>query len=222
MTSPQPLPPADEGLSEGEQEALAALVTAIAEAGLIGAVALPPYLYAKLVKLGLRGTAVKAAARLALADPLGRRRVTTPARRPRLINTAAALVADQEPGYRGAYLLAAAKRITKALGLGADLFTALRAERRYYQAHLRAGRKRAAAAHAVDRLATQGWPWLMWQTRNDTKVERDCAGLHGVVFTRTDPPRIDGRPVFPGAAHLYCRCYPLPAPGPNLPGPTWS
>lgn len=212
MTSPQPT---EQGLSEGEQEALAALTTAIAEGALIGAIALPPYLYSKLLKLGFDPKAIKAASRLALPDPLGRRRtVTSPG--PRVAGTAAAQVASAEAEWRARYLLAAARRITSALRHGANLFTALRQERRFYDMHRNAGKRRAAAAREVDRIVEEsGSEWLRW-TLGATKTHTPgCVWADGQIFTRDQPlvftdDDLPARVQWPGTPHPRCGCVAVP------------
>lgn len=215
MASPQPVDqPTDDGLSKGEQEAVAALTAFIAEAVLVEAVTLPPRIYARLLRLGLRRDAVQAAATLTLRAPFFR----THARGPRSGGTAAAQVAAQEPELRARYLLAAARRITRDLRtivptkpgetpptVAQRLTDALRRERRHWRAHVDAQRNRRQAAREVDRLA-QVSPWWEWQTANDARVEADCRRFAGRTFTVADPPRLNGRVVFPGAVHPHCRC----------------
>lgn len=225
MTSPQP---ADQpGLSDTENAVLVALATFLTETALVGATALPLYLLLRMTGLGLDRRAVQAAAALTLRPPIFR----TPASGPRKGNTAAALMARQEPRLRALYLLNAAKRITTDLrtvipptpGRPAvtpkqQLADALRRERRYWRLHVDAQRKRRDAARAVDGVLVEApSPWLVWQTRNDTRVEVDCRHLSGSVFTLDDPPILDGRLVLPGTVHPACRCIARPLPASRRP-----
>lgn len=201
MTAPQPAP--DEGLSNLEIAVLTALETALLEGALVAGTAVPLALMARLTALGLDRRAVRAAARLALSEPL-----TLP-RNLRVRRTATARTAAAEPGIRARYLFNAAKRITANLRLlGQDphaLLTAVRDERRYLGQHLDATRNRRKAAQQVDRIAA-GSPWLVWKTAGDARVEPECAALSGELFTVDQPPVVNGRPVYPGAVHPHCRC----------------
>ncbi len=214
MSSPQPTDP--QALTDGEQHALAALTGFLAEAALVGTIALPPYVYAKLLALGLDRRAIRAAAALTLRGPIFRR----PASGPRQTGTAQAQTAAQEPAMRALYLLNAATRMTRDLRTlipprpgeklppaAQRLADALRRERRYWRMHVDAQRRRRVAAHAVDKIA-QNAPtsWLAWQTMDDSRVDSDCRALAGTVFPLDQPPTVHGRPTFPGQVHPRCRC----------------
>jgi SPP1 gp7 family putative phage head morphogenesis protein len=201
VSSPQPAP--DEGLTPTEGAVVAALETALLEGALVAGTAVPLYLMMRLTALGLDKRAVRAAARLALSDPL-----VLP-RNLRVRRTATARVAAAEPGIRARYLFNAAKRITANLRLlGTDphaVMTAVRDERRYLNQHLNAARNRRSSARQVDRVAT-GSPWLIWKTVMDGRAEPECRALNGELFTVDHPPVVNGRPVYPGAVHPNCRC----------------
>jgi SPP1 gp7 family putative phage head morphogenesis protein len=111
-------------------------------------------------------------------------------------------VATEEPEYRAAYLLAAARRLSAAKAQG-DYANALDKERRYLDMHVKAGRGRRAAARKVDEVSEADGPLLVWRTKGDNRVDQRCAMLEGRLFTAADPP--DG--VYPGAVHPRCRCW---------------
>jgi SPP1 gp7 family putative phage head morphogenesis protein len=111
-------------------------------------------------------------------------------------------VATEEPEYRAAYLLAAARRLSAAKTRG-DYANALDKERRYLDMHVKAGRGRRAAARKVDEVSEADGPLLVWRTKGDNRVDQRCAMLEGRLFTAADPP--DG--VYPGAVHPRCRCW---------------
>jgi SPP1 gp7 family putative phage head morphogenesis protein len=202
VASPQPAPD-QPGPSGVEIAVIATLETALLEGALVAGTAIPLYLILRLTALGIDRRAARAALRLGLTDP-----VHLP-RRLRTLGTAAAKTAAAEPGIRARYIVDAAKRITKSLTvLGDDphaLGTAIRAERRFFRQHLDATRNRRRAAQAVDRVARTS-PWLIWTTANDARVEPECRGLAGTLFTIDQPPVVDGRPVWPGSVHPHCRC----------------
>lgn len=205
MTAPQPTP--DDGLSGTEDAVVAALEAALLDGALVAGTAIPLYLLVRMRALGIDDHATKAAARLALSEP-----VHVP-RRLRVLRTATAQVKAAEPGIRARYLLNAAKRISANLRLLTNdphaLITAIRDERRYLRQHFDAIRNRRRAARKVDEAALKS-PWLQWVTAGDTRVEPECRALSGSLFTVDNPPTVDGRPVFPGAVHPHCRCRALP------------
>lgn len=201
MTSPEPVPPQDpqQGLTPVEQAIVTALATYFASSLAIGAVMLPANLVQRLVALGLSAKAARAAGRIALGPPLtGRRASGSPTSR---TNTARSVASD-EPQMRAQYVLAAAKRLTEALEQG-TFPAAERLEHGYVESHRRAGQNRARAAAALDDVAAEEGPWLIWRTQNDAQVEAECRALAGAVFTIDDPP--GGH--IPGAVHPHCRCY---------------
>lgn len=194
---------------------MAALAGFLAEAALVGTVALPPALYAQLLHLGLSRRAVQLATRLASA-PLGARRSGQPRTR-RIAGTAAGQVADTEPEWRARYLLKAAGRLTRDLDLGASPHTALFEERRWFDQHHTAGRHRAAAARAVDRVAERYQTEnLIWRLNPALENTRGCIWANGRPFTRDQPlvftdDDLPPRPQWPGAAHPRCGCVAVPA-----------
>lgn len=224
MASPQPAPDQPTPPSDAEEAAVGALATFLAEAVITTVVVLPPYLYSKLLRLGLRRDAIQAAATLTLRAPFFRR----PQRGPRTGGTAAAQVAATEPEMRARYLINAARRITRDLRTviptppggtprtaAERLVDALRRERRYWRMHVNAQRNRRTSAHAVD-TATALSPHWQWVTAGDARVEADCRRFAGRTFTIADPPILDGRPVWPGAVHPHCRCHAVATFDPRL------
>lgn len=194
-------PDQPDGLSPAEAAVVAALAVWFASTAAVTAVTLPGVLAARLVGLGLSTRAVRAATRIVMGPPLtGRRRHGSPTTR----TTTARAVGADEPEMRARYLLAAAKRLTTA-ALHGVFPQALRLERGYLDQHVQAGRNRARAAAALDRVAADHGPWLVWHTHHpdDGRVTPDCAVLDGAVFTVDNIP--GGLP--PGARHPRCRCY---------------
>lgn len=115
-------------------------------------------------------------------------------------------VKASEPDRRAEYIVAAAERLTEAekLGVGEQ---AERAEQRYTEMQRNAARNRLEAAAKLDKAAASAPNgWLIWETKRDSRVEAECAGLEGRVFTIDNLPKIDGRPAIPGAVHPRCRC----------------
>lgn len=202
MTSPQP-DQQPTGLSGTEQAVVDTLTTALIEGSLVAGTAIPLYLLLRLMGAGSNRQAARAAIRLGLSEPVGRKAG------PKVAGTAIGQVRAAEPQLRALYILNAAKRITDAMGHGATLFTAVRAERRFFDQHRQAARNRRRAARAVDEAAADS-PFLYWQTANDSRVEADCRHLAGTLFTVADPPKLDGRVVWPGTVHPRCRCKALP------------
>lgn len=203
---------------EGREAAVGALAAFLAEAALVGTVALPPYLFAQLLRLGLSRRAVQLATRLATA-PLGRRLSGSPhaARMSaRVAGTAAAQVADAEPQWRARYLLAAAGRLSRDLGSGVSPPDALRVERRWLGEHRAAGRRRAAAAAAVDvAVERSGSEWLLWRVDPALANTAGCVAADGRVFSRAFPlvfsdDDLPPRPQWPGAVHPRCGCRGVP------------
>lgn len=204
----------DEGLSPAEAAVVAAVAVFLASTAAVAAVALPAALTARLVALGLTPRAVRAAGRIVMAPPLtGRRRHGSPADR----STTTRAVGADEPEMRARYLLAAAKRLTKAAADGV-FGPALRAERRHLEQHVEAGRNRARAAARLDQVAAKDGPWLVWHTQHDANVTADCAELDGTVFTVDNLPK--GH--IPGAVHPKCRCFATGLAGPFAAQPTVS
>lgn len=209
MTTPQPDQQPDEGLSPAEEAVIAALALYFASTAAVSAVMLPKRLVEQLMALGLSARAIRAAGRAAMAPPLtGRGRYGSPARG--ATTTALRGVKSEEPTMRARYVLAAAKRLTRATTLGV-LPQALRQEKTYLAGHRRAGQNRANAAARLDRVAAESGPWLRWATKNDDRVEADCRALAGRVFTVDNLPVVNGIPAIPGALHVRCRCWPEPA-----------
>jgi hypothetical protein len=208
VTSPQPAPDQQQGLTGTEQAVVDALTTALLEGTLVAGTAIPLYLLLRLTGLGIDKRAARAAIRLGLTDP-----VRIP-RNLRVRGTATSRVAAAEPGIRARYILNAAKRITANLRhVGEEpggLLTALREERRYLAQHIDAARNRRRAARAVDAVARTS-PFMYWRAVLDGRTTEDCRSLNGTLFTIADPPRdAMGRALLPGMVHSRCRCYAVP------------
>jgi len=179
---------------------IAAIALWFASSAAVSATMLPANLIRQLIASGLSGRAVRAIARLTMAPALtGRRRGGSPTPTPGM--TASQTVAAEEPTMRARYLVNAAERLSEAEDLG-KYDAGLRMEERYLAQHTAAGRNRARAAAELDRVAAEHGPWLIWVTKNDSRVEPDCRELAGTVFTADNPPK--GQ--IPGAVHPRCRC----------------
>lgn len=197
-----------QGLTPEEEAALVALAAFLASVAAVRAVTLPGYLVDRLVSLGLNRRAVRAAGKLTLEPALtGRTRWGSPLSRfgPQ---TMARRLAAAEPMMRARYLLAAAKRMTKAAAAGA--FTSgLAREQTYLAAHRRAGQRRAKVARHYDTVA-QGQTFLRWVAVMDAKTTPDCAAMNGSIWHVDRPPMPP-----PGAVHVSCRCEPAPVDTPS-------
>lgn len=199
MTSPQPQPDDEPGISPAEDAVVDSLATFLLEVQLVASTAVPLYL---LLRLGISKRAAQMTFRLARSPELPR------LVRPRT-DTALAQVNREEARIRARYLLGAAKRLAASLKLGGSPGAAWRAEQRHFQQHIDAARNRRRAARQVDRLA-QNSPWMTWQTAADARVEADCRALAGRLFSVAQPPKLNGRTVWPGMVHPHCRCTAAP------------
>jgi len=201
VTSPQPAPEPDQpdGLTPTEEAVVAALAAFLLAAQLVKVTTIPLHLLLRLSALGVDKRAARAAGRLVLAAPLPRPTMFT--------GTALAQTREAEARIRATYWLKAAQRITGALTHGADLFTAIRAERRFYRQHRAAADNRERAARVVDTVAQRS-PWMVWRAVIDSRTTADCQDLNGRVFTVDQPLTIAGSPVWPGSIHARCRCFP--------------
>ena len=202
MSSPQQQ---EQQPSPAEDAVIAALAVFLGSVLAVKAIHLPRVLVARLESLGLATKAIKAAGDMAMEPPLtGRGRFGSPA--PETATTTVRTVKADEPEMRARYVVAAAKRLTRAITLGVYP-QALRVEAIYLKQHRAAGQNRAKAAAALDEVATQSGPWLMWQARMDDRTTADCAALNGRLFTINDLPS----GLIPGAVHPHCRCRAVPA-----------
>lgn len=226
MTAPLLEQPADTSTTP-EERAVAALATFLAEASLVGAVALPPYLFAQLLRLGFRRSALKAALAIALRGPLFRR-----PRGPRVAGTVAVEIADEEPLMRARYIVNAARRITDDLDttlpdkVGPDgllqspptetdrLEGAVRREQTYFDQHVDAQRHRRVAAEKLDEAFIRS-AWLVWTLNPNLNNTPGCVWANGQVFSREDPlvfsdDKTPPKPQWPGAVHPRCGCRGVP------------
>lgn len=224
MTSPQPDQSDDQpDYTAAETAVIAALMAYFASTAAVSATLLPARLVTRLTDLGLEPRVVRAAGRLAMAPPLtGRGRYGSPVRDvTRATTTTVRDVKADEPLMRARYVLAAAKRLSKALLLDVKnavssdetaakdsyLAKAVRIEKTYLDAHRGAGQNRLRAARAFDQVAAAAGPdgKLRWVAHAGACPI--CAGLDGTLFTVDAPP--DG--LIPGAVHPHCGCGSVPA-----------
>ena len=151
--------------------------------------ALKQGLAALLIPLG-----VPVATTLALIEIVGRAGLTVP-------------VAGYDAGFaegvigRGAifrrsmYLVTAGKRMAAG--------GSVEAERRLFDAHRVAEKRRMDAAEQVDQTAEKWGPLLGWWNPLDERTTPLCRAAHGRNFRVDTPPQIG----YPGTAHGgYCRC----------------
>jgi hypothetical protein len=217
MTSPQQQ---EQQPSPAEDAVIAALAVFFASVLAIKALHLPRVLVARLESLGLATKAIKAAGDMAMEPPLtGRGRFGSPppdgasaSRAPSSPSSPPATstvrtVKSEEPEMRARFVVAASKRLTRAITLGVYP-EALRVEPTYLKQHRAAGRNRLKAAQALDLVAAAHGPWLVWRTKGDSRVDAHCAALEGRLFTIDNLP--NGGDI-PGAIHVACRCWAAPA-----------
>lgn len=173
------------------------------------ALAMAPILVRVLVANGIETQAARAAVSL-----IGRTAasVATPT------GTASRSIRTAEVAYRASYLLAAARRLSRALvearstnePIVAALHAALVSEGRFRTQHLEAVRNRARAGAAVDAASVLHGPLLGWYLGRAQTHTPDCVAANGHNFDATRPPRIG----WPGTVHVRCSCYPgAPHPG---------
>lgn len=181
-----------------EAAVLAALTAWFGSKEAITADQLPDHLIDLLVQLGVDRQAVLHVGEMATVKSLsGRGRHGSP--EPTRGMTVTRRVASEEPHMRAMYVLAAAKRLSKALA--DDRFNdAVSIENTYLMAHVGAGQNRRRAAKKVDDL---GDHVLVWRTAGDSKVEAACASLEGRLFTANTLPG----GAIPGAVTPRCRCH---------------
>lgn len=166
----------------------------------IAATELPDDLVAKLVARGYTHQAVMEAGRLASSPSMsGRSRYGSPAARDGM--TAVRRVGVEEPRLRAQFVIASAHRLTEATA--DDRFSAqVEDEQRYRDMHVAMGRKRRQAARQADQAASESpGGWLVWRTA--AKPEAICRALSGRIFSPDNPPG----GLYPGAAHLNCKCH---------------
>lgn len=189
-----------------ERAVLAALTVWFGSTEAIAATGLPGYLVDLLIGVGIDRRVAEEIGELTATPQLtGRTRYGSPP--PIDGMTVLRMVASEEPEMRARYVLAACRRLTEALGAedyaqeAGQYAHALGKERRYLAQHVGAGRNRRAAAKRVDEVA-KTYPYLVWRTMRDSRVEGRCRALEGRVFTADNLP--DGQ--IPGAVHP--RCFP--------------
>lgn len=207
-----------QGLTPQEEAVIAAVALFLASVVAVKAITLPLRLVDRMVGLGLNRRAVRAAGKLTMEPALtGRSRWGSPTvvddPNPNPFGLASSRrfgpqtmvrrMAANEPTMRARYLLAAAKRMTKAAAK-AEFIAALRREQAYLAAHRRAGQRRARAARAYD-VAARGQLFMVWVTAGDSRVDPHCAALAGSVWSVDRPPV-----PCPGAVHPWCRCVARP------------
>jgi hypothetical protein len=115
-----------------------------------------------------------------------------------------AAVKAQNQKFRAAYLINAIKRLADA----PDLQTGLKREKALFAAHLKASQRRTDAAKKTLNMSDHtGEGTLGWGGILDDRTTPDCRWLIGKNFDASNPPG----GLYPGARHVYCRCYPTPA-----------
>lgn len=106
--------------------------------------------------------------------------------------------------FRAAYLVNAVQRVAAA----PDLATGLAREKQLFAAHLKASKRRIEAAkNTLNQASETGGHLLGWGGILDDRTTPDCRWLIGKNFDAANPP--EG--LYPGARHVNCRCYPVPA-----------
>lgn len=126
-------------------------------------------------------------------------------------------VATQNAFRRATYLINATRRLApafRARGEGADerRTRAIHAERRWWEAHRAAERKRNESGRRVAEAVARLDPGetkevlLGWKATLDERTSRDCRAAHKRNFNALVPPPIG----YPGTVHLFCRCLPVP------------
>lgn len=110
---------------------------------------------------------------------------------------------------RAAYLLNAARRVTRDVASGTPLPEAVTAEQRFWRQHLDAQTAREQAAQTVDAAASAYGPTLAWVSRGDDRVTTVCRIADGHTFDAATGCAL-GWPGF-GGPHPQCRCVPGPA-----------
>lgn len=180
-----------------EAAVLAALTAWFGSKDAISADQLPDDLISLLSELGIsREAAIKVGEMATVKSLSGRHSHGSP--QPTGDMTVTRRIASEEPHKRALYVLAAAKRLSKAIL--DDRFTdAISTENTYLMSHVRAGQNRRRAAKKVDDLGGQV---LVWRTAGDGEVEAVCASMEGRLFTANNLPG----GLLPGAVYPYCRC----------------
>lgn len=170
------------------------------------------YLQKLLKPLGLDPKAITAAINLASRVP----REYEPLKRDP--KNAKSNVRRKLVGYRAAYLLNCAKRISAAIK-GApkeekrQRYDAAKArENVYYKRHVAMQRRRISAARAVDRASLIYGDTLGWLAFPGERPSEACQKAHMKNFKASEMPSIG----FPGAVHMNCKCVAV-APWPNAP-----
>lgn len=126
-------------------------------------------------------------------------------------------VATQNAFRRATYLINATRRLAPAFRARGEEASerrnrAIQAERRWWEAHRAAERKRSESGRRVAEAAARldpgetGEVLLGWKATLDERTSRDCRAAHKRNFNALKPPPIG----YPGTVHLYCRCRPVP------------
>lgn len=134
------------------------------------------------------------------------------AARPRVsaVGPVTRLVRGDELYFRAAYIIKAAKRVTRAIDSGKPIRTALADESTLYRSHQKARQGRLEAADAVDRASKQFGDLLGWYLNPLLNNEIECIKANGHNFHATEGTVIG----WPGTVHPNCGC----KPGPPIPG----
>lgn len=135
---------------------------------------------------------------IALASPMQDARLITGPK------SAQEVVSTLTPQYRAAFIAHSARRVAERVKAGGTLATALETERRYFQQHQIAMKKRVAAATAIDKIAGSTRRKVGWYATLDSRTSPECRAAHGKNFFADRMPSIG----YPGAVHPSCRCKP--------------
>jgi hypothetical protein len=155
---------------------------------------------------GISAPAVQAAVGLVLSMPLPGMEGTGPATR---------WAIRQNEIRRASFSLNTCKRIQAAIDAAkahdepaiAAIQDALKAEQRWFGAHVDASNRRVQAASAVDGMAATYGDLLSWNAVKDKRCTPGCFEASGKNFRADRPPIVEGHPAFPGAVHgVTCRC----------------
>lgn len=199
MTAPvQASPQQDTGADAAAIAALGALLAAGLGVGLTAALA------RRLIRLGFAPHVAAGVAQLVASAPAAGPVAGHD-------NTARRVTAVNNLRRRAEFILAAAHRVTTAVGQGTPLGDALTAERRFWAQHRAATAARTAAARKVDHAAA-GATLLRWKAVLDPRTDSRCRQLDGTVFPINRPPA----GAYPGQVHPACRCRALPVRKTNL------
>jgi hypothetical protein len=203
-----------------QEDSDGALIAAIIAAFLLfhTAGAITGRLRKPFARIGVGPAALKAGVGLVLSMPQQPMEGTGPATR---------FAVGQNELRRASFTLASVRRIQQAAdeakAQGEPVIPAigqaLKAEARWFSAHVAASQNRIAAAMAVDGMVNVYGNLLGWNAIKDGRCSPGCRNASGKNFRADQPPMIEGSPSLPGAVHPACRCF---ASGPHPGAPVIS